>query len=355
MFNNILKGMLSKEMLYLILYDIFFLLYNVLAYKELKGRKIKKVYIHIIVLVGIIIGTFGKLGMDYESYRKIITLGIKKEAFYNILTLLSNKNINIYYSMVMIMNFILLYYIAKILKIKYKYFYISFFITFYFLDSINIIRSIQAQLISLIGFSFYLNKKKIKSYIIIILTLLFHKSSLINLIFLKFSFLKKITISKIICSIVIGILFNKVFKEIVSIFLKNNKYLIYIIGEKVFTIRWWFLNIGTISIKVLLILYFLFKFQKNIRFYKNYKSLIKILITGILSYIIILFMDVSPYVYQRIIIVIMSLNIILLPKFLEYTYMRKKELFFYYTCVFLIFILNNLQIIRVFYSRIIQI
>lgn len=354
MFINILRGMLSKEMIYLILYDIVFFISNVLAYNELKQKKNKKIYIYILILVGIIIGTFGKLGIDYDSYNKIIKLNIKREYFYNILSNITNRNINLYYMTVMSLNFIMLYYIATLLKIRYKYFYISFFINFYFLDSVNIIRSIQAQLIALIGFSLYIKRKKIKGYIFFISTIFFHKTAILNLIFLFFSLLKKMTLKKIYLSMIIGLIFGNIFKGIIEHFFVESNYLTYLNTEgKDFTIRWWFLNITTIFTKIVLIFFLIFKFQKNRKFYKKYRSVIKVIIVAILLYLMLFFMDISPHVYQRIIIIIMSLNIILLPKFLEYSYLRKKDLYIYYICVLLIFILNNIQVIRTFYSRVI--
>ena len=139
-----------------------------------------------------------------------------------------------------------LYILSKILKIKYYLFSISLFINFYFLDSINIIRSFQAQLIILIGIIFYLNKNKIKGYFFIIGSVFFHKTAIINFILILLKKVNKLTFTKLLIVSLTGILFNIFLLNIVTLIFKNSKYIVYIQNERNFNFSWWFLNINII-------------------------------------------------------------------------------------------------------------
>lgn len=355
MFDYINEIFQRKEIMYLIIYNILFLLGNLLGYFEIEQKiKLKNKYIFVLIFIFcyIIIGCFSTLGVDYYNYDFIVKNSIKKEMFYKFLTLISFKNVTLFYGYIIVLNILFLYILSKILKIKYYLFSISLFINFYFLDSINIIRSFQAQLIILIGIIFYLNKNKIKGYFFIIGSVFFHKTAIINFILILLKKVNKLTFTKLLIVSLTGILFNIFLLNIVTLIFKNSKYIVYIQNERNFNFSWWFLNINIIIQKGIFILYSLSRYNKKKEFFYEYRVLIKALRTGLLLYIGILFVNISPYIFQRVILFLSSFNSILFIKYLEIKRITKKEKIFYYLSSLILLVLNNIYVIRILYNRI---
>lgn len=349
--GRILSELQMRDLLYLLSYNIVFIVMNIYGYKEIKRKKIKgkKIKIILFFIFYLFFGIFSKLGSDYYNYKAMVEYNVSKEIFYNFLIKFSKGNIDVFYFYVITLNIIFLYNITK--NMKYKLFCLSFFTNFYLLASINILRSIQAQLLVLLGMSFYINKNKIVSHIMLLLSLLFHKSSIINILYWMFKLIRKIKIIYFFIFIFLGIALDRFVKIILPIILTEIKYSIYLIKENNFNFSWMVLNFSGIAIRIVLTLYLLYRYQKNLFFYKKYNSLIRVLIISLLSYISLLFLEGSFHILQRIIIVVFSFHLFLFPKFVEYESLSKKIKITYYLGIILIFILNNISIIRMLYSR----
>lgn len=351
---EIFKGtILREEIIYLLLYNMIFLLVNSLAYYEL-NKKIKKKYLIFILLICcIIIGVFSKLGSDYYNYFKIV----KGQGYYNIeflykkLIIISGQNISLYFLYVMIINTILIYILIKKLKIKYAVFFMSFWINFCYLDSLNIIRSIQAQLITLCGIVFYLKRKYLKSYILLIGSFFFHKTSILNLFLINLKVIKKINLKYIFGAIIIGILGNRFIFRVLNVIFYDSKYIVYVNNTVEANFSWWFLNISLLVIKILFLVYFLYVFQKNEFFYSKYKFIVQGLCFGTLICLSLIFINLSPYVVIRFLVIIFSYNLILLPKYLECAKLTTFDKIIYFGSALIILILNNIYIIRMLYAR----
>lgn len=349
--EKILRELQLRDLIYLLSYNIVFIIINIYGYKEIKGKKIKNKKIKIILFFSfyIFFGVFSKLAADYYSYKRIVENNLTKEIFYNFLIKNSKGNISIFYFYVVTLNVIFLYNILK--NMKYKLFCLSFFTSFYLLASINVLRSIQTQLFVLFGMSFYLKKMKIIYYDTLILSPYFHKSSVINIFYWIFKPIKKIKIIYFFIFIFLGIVLNSIVKFIPTNLLLKTEYSEYLIGEYSFNFSWILLNFSGIAIRIILTIYLLYKYQKNVFFYKKYNSVIRVLIISLLSYISLLFLKGSFHILQRVIIIVFSFNLLLLPKFIEYELLNKRSKIIYYISIIFIFILNNISIIRMLYSR----
>lgn len=353
-YYKILQIFFKNEIcIYIILYSIMFILINFLSYLELKNKKISKRIRIVFYLIYLIIGTFGKLGTDYDNYKLILEKNIQLEPFYNLLNRVSFKNINIYYFLIMLLNIYFIETLRKKFNIKYIFFYISVFINFFFLDSLSIIRSIQAQFIIILGFIYIVSNRKVRGYFLILISTFFHKTAILNIFLLNFHFLKKIPKKKILLIFLLGIILNNIIYLLLKNILSGTKYIYYINIYGSFNITWWILNV----IISLLKMYYLYKiialYTDNKIFYKKYNILIKYSISGFILSIFLLssIFQLSPYIFLRVLFIIFTVHLILLPKFQEYTLFNQKEYLRYLFISIIIYIINNIYIIRLIYAR----
>lgn len=104
-------------------------------------------------------------------------------------------------------------------------------------------------------------------------------------------------------------------------------------------------------------MYYLYKiialYTDNKIFYKKYNILIKYSISGFILSIFLLssIFQLSPYIFLRVLFIIFTVHLILLPKFQEYTLFNQKEYLRYLFISIIIYIINNIYIIRLIYAR----
>lgn len=328
---------------------------NFLSYLELKNKKINKELRIIFYLIYLIIGIFGKLGIDYYNYKTILKSNESLGLFYDLLNKISFSIIDVYYFFIILLNIFLLEMLQKKFTIRYTFFYISIFINFFLLDSVSIIRSMQAQLIVLLGIIYIILNKKFKGYLLLLISIFFHKTAILNIFLLKFNFFKKINIKKILLIFFIGLTLSKIFYPFLEYIFKETEYKYYLkkTTKDDFKVNWWVLNGINAFLKYYYFYCLLYLYQKNKKFYKNYNLLIKYSISGFVLITIILSLNflLSPYIFLRIQFIINTVQLILLAKFQEYTPFNKKEYLKYLFITAGLYIVNHIYILKIVYGR----
>lgn len=352
----ILTTFLNNEIfLYVIFYSFIFIFINYFSYLELKNKKINAKARIIFYGFYLIIGIYGKLGSDYYSYKEILEKNYSKEIFYNFIRYISFGSINIYYFLVVSLNILFLEIFKKKLNIKYTFFYLSIFVNFFLLDSVNIIRSFQAQLVVLLGFIYIIINKKLKGFFLVLNSIFFHKTAILNIVLFKYSFFKKLSMKKLFLIFLIGIILSKFIYFYLYYFLAGTKYIVYL-RKKIFGVNWFLLNGISSSIKIYYYYNLLSLYQKNKKFYKKYKGLIKYAISGFTLLILIFYLSfsISPYTFLRLLFMISVVHLILLPKYQEYEHFKNKEYLKYVFVIFILHVINNIYILKMFASRIVR-